>query len=164
MVGARGSFVLGKQAPAQSKNHSLTHTQESEYQRQKESRDAEPEPRLGSSPPHGHALPCPALILERFKPPCASEGGFPGALAKLKIILKLAFVSDRLFLCPPPFHTPFAHISRTPSCHGNMESSPSSGNSLSAPRVPQIPLSMPCRLFDAAAVRSSPKDAHHRWR
>lgn len=103
-------FWESKHQPRARITHSHTHKNPSISGRRR-AVDAEPEPRLGSSPPHGHPLPCPALILARFKPPCASEGGFPGARAKLKIILKLAFVSDRLFLCPPfthPSHTSLA--------------------------------------------------------
>lgn len=59
--GPGGSFVLGKQAPAQSKNHSLTHTQESEYQRQKESsrRGARTQTWFLSSPWPSSPMPCP---------------------------------------------------------------------------------------------------------
>lgn len=111
-------------------------------------------------------LPCDP-VLARFKPPCASEGGFPGARAKLKIILKLAFVSDCLFPCPPPppplFH-PFTHLTfLTPSCHANMESFPLLQETVSRP--PDAPFPYRCRAVSLTPPPSDPlaKSPQPKW-
>lgn len=111
-------------------------------------------------------LPCDP-VLARFKPPCASEGGFPGARAKLKIILKLAFVSDCLFPCSTPLllhplHT--SHISYTlmPCQYGVF---PPSSSKKQCPGAPDAPFPYRCRAVSLTPPPSDPlaKSPQPRW-